>query len=342
MLKGSEVKDGAVCFLLRRPNEIMSMQEMQRKLLTSLKINGNLFIHKRYQGKKLTGLIPLLPTAVEAKKDREQNIYLKFYWGNGTTSTLPYSELIHVRDDFYTDDFFGESPAEVLKDVMECITITDQGIRHAVKNNFLIKWIAKFNNSIRPEDLEKQVKKVSEALSNEENGGVAGVDAKFDLVQVKNGNRIYMPENSTQKQFVERVWNLIGVNEAIVTNKFTEDEFASWFASEMEPLAMLLTNAFTDGIFTKREQAEENEILFDSSDLVFASNKTKMQLVQLLDRGVLSIEKYQEILNLGDMDGQTFIIRREYGSTEDVLDGVETTTKGGDKDERNVRGQERK
>ena len=58
-------------------------------------------------------------------------------------------------------------------------------------------------------------------------------------------------------------------------------------------------------IFTEREQAFGNEIIFESGRLQFTSNSTKVNLIaQLVPLGLLTINQALEILNLpGVADG---------------------------------------
>ena len=65
--------------------------------------------------------------------------------------------IIHLRQDFNEDDLFGESPAPALAQMMEVITTADQGLVKAIKNSGIIRWLLKFNSSLREEDLKKNV-----------------------------------------------------------------------------------------------------------------------------------------------------------------------------------------
>ena len=308
--------------LLKTPNPMMSMQMLLEKVVMSVKIDGNAYIYTQYEGHRLTGLYPLQPNNVTALKDATGEIYLRFdFSGDGKSQVIPYRHIIHIRNDFYEHDLFADSPALALQELMETISITESGMRHAVKSSAVVRWIVKFTNAMRNEDLKAKTREIeNDFLSLESNfGGVAGVDGKFDLKQVKNENQLYIPDNNVQKILIQRVYNFFGVNEKIISNTFTEEEFEAWYAAEIEPIAKQLSDAFTKVLFSMRERAHGNKIEFDSGALVFASNKTKLGLVQLLDRGVLSVEAYQRILNLEPMDGETFLIRREYAEMSEIV-----------------------
>lgn len=308
--------------LLKHPNPMMTMQMLLEKVVMSVKLDGNAYIYAQYEGARLVGLFPLQPINVTALKDNSGEIYLRFdFAGDGQSQVIPYRHIIHIRNDFYEHDFFADNPGLALKELMETISTTEEGLRHAVRNSAVIRWIVKFTNSMRPEDIKEQTKKIQSTFIDLESdfGGVVGVDGKYDLKQVKNENQVYIPDNHIQKVLIERVYNFFGINQKIISNSFTEEEFEAWYTAEIEPIAKQISDAFTKVLFSARERAHGNKIEFDSGALVFASNKTKLNLVQLLDRGVLSIEAYQRILNLEPMDGETFLIRREYAEMSEIV-----------------------
>ena len=61
---------------------------------------------------------------------------------------------------------------------MEVITTMDQGIIKAIKNSNVIKWILKFTQTLRPEDVKKEVERFTKEYMSidSESGGAAGVD----------------------------------------------------------------------------------------------------------------------------------------------------------------------
>jgi hypothetical protein len=69
----------------------------------------------------------------------------------------------------------------------------------------------------------------------------------------------------------------------------------------------------TNKIFTDREKGYGNEIIFEANRLQYVSTSTKLNMIQLVDRGVLTINEYREILNLAPVDGgDVRVIRKEY------------------------------
>jgi len=61
---------------------------------------------------------------------------------------------------------------------------------------------------------------------------------------------------------------------------------------------------FTAKVFTDREQAFGNSIVFESGRLQFSSNKTKVELIkELMPLGLLTVNQALEILNMPGIEG---------------------------------------
>ena len=111
------------------------------------------------------------------------------------------------------------------------------------------------------------------------------------------------------------------INEKIIQSKFTEDEWISYFEAKIEPIAIQLSNEYTRKIFSRRERGFGNKIIFEAANLQYASMNTKLQLVQMVDRGALTPNEWREVFNLAPIKGGDEPIRR--------LDTA-VVTKGGD------------
>ena len=101
------------------------------------------------------------------------------------------------------------------------------------------------------------------------------------------------------KEIKTKIYNYLGLTESIVNSSYTEDEYAAFYESTLEPIAIALSQEFTAKVFNDREQAFGNSIVFESGRLQFTSNKTKVSLIaQLAPYGLLTINQALEILNL--------------------------------------------
>lgn len=309
--------------LLEEPNPLMGSQMFQEKMATQLLLNNNAFaliVRDDYGMPVQMYPIPAVTTEAIYKNDE---LYLRFTLLNGKIFTFPYRDIIHLRQDFHNNDIFGESPAESLAELMEVISTIDQGIIKAIKNSNVIKWILKFVQTLRPEDIKREVKRFTEEyLSIDgEGGGAAGVDAKADIKQVEP--KSYVPDDKQMDKTIQRVYSFFNTNEKIVQSRFTEDEWNAFYESVVEPIAIQLSQETTRKLFTRKERGFGNKIIYESSNLQYASMSTKLGLVAMVDRGAMTPNEWRKIMNLGPIEGGDKPIRR--------LDTA-PVTEGGDAD----------
>ena len=98
-------------FLLEEPNPYMTGQVMQEKIANQLALNNNAFVLiMRDEFGMPCELYPIPCTSAECIY-KNGELYLKFYFLNGKNLTAPYTEIIHLRDDFCNNDIFCDNPA---------------------------------------------------------------------------------------------------------------------------------------------------------------------------------------------------------------------------------------
>ena len=297
-------------FLLEEPNPYMSGQMLQQKLTTQLQLNNNAFaLIVRDDFGVPKEIYPVPSTSVQVTYKNNNEMHLKFTLKNGNFIEVPYKDVIHLRQDFNKNDLFCDSHKESLESLMEVLNTTDQSIIKAIKNGAIIRWLLKFKNTIRPEDKEMEVRKfVDNYLSIENEVGAAATDPKFDAEQVEPND--YVPNAEQMDRTVDRIYNFFNTNEKIVQSKYNEDEWVAYFEAEIEPLAKQMSNEFTRKLFTRKERGFGNKIIFEASSLQYASMKTKLNLLNMVDRGAMTPNEWREILNLGPIKNGDEPIRR--------------------------------
>lgn len=312
-------------FLLEEPNPNMTMQQLLERVITQHELNNNafIFINRDEYGYPFE-LYPITASSVEVITDKSNQLYYRFTLKNGKTVTFKKADVMHLGKDYNENDLFGDSNAEALTPLMEIVNTTDQGIVKAIKNSNIIKWLLKFNQTLRPEDIKKQTKDFVDSFLNTETSesvGAAATDAKMDAKQVEPKD--FVPNEKQMENTTKRIHSYFNTNENIIQSKYKEDEWISYYESAIEPEIVQLTTLFTRHLFSRKERAFGNKIVFESSNLSFASMSTKLDLVQFVDRGIMSPNEVREILNYAPApDGDTFIRRLDTAPT--------TKTRGGE------------
>ena len=302
--------DPYIRVLLAEPNPYMTGQLLREKLATQYMLNGNSFAYiQRDEFGLAREIYPISATNVMAKYDHDGRLYLEFATTSGTLMDVAYSDVIHLRNDYCENDVFGDSPVEMLRPLMKIITTMDQGTVAAIKNSAMIRWLLKFTTVTAPKDRQRRVNEFAQAFLNAENNtGVAAVDTTADAVQIHPDDKI--PNAMQTDRAVARVYSIFGTNEKIVQAKYSEDEWAAYYESQIEPFAMQMAGEMTRKIFTPRERAVGNTIRFESSSLQYASMQTKLGLQAMVDRGAMTPNEWREVLNLGPIEGGDKALRR--------------------------------
>jgi HK97 family phage portal protein len=302
-------------FLLEEPNPYMTGQMLQEKLATQLELNNNAFAYiERNDDGFPMAIYPISAGATEAVQNGSGELFLKFTLVNGKTVTFRYTDIIHLRKDFNNNEIFGDSPTQALLPLMEIVNTTDQGIVKAIKNSNVVKWLLKFTQTLRPEDIKRQTKQfVDDYLNIEsESVGAAATDAKADAIQVEPKD--YVPNAVQMEKTVQRIYSFFNTNDKIVQGSYTEDEWISYYEANIEPVVVQLSGEYTRKLFTRRERGFGNKIMFEASNLTFASMKTKLDLTKYVDRGIMSPNEVREILHYAPREGgDTYILRKDTG-----------------------------
>lgn len=320
----------AIRFILDEPNPLMTGQMLQEKLATQLCLNSNAFalIIRDDYGSPME-IYPIIARTVDAVYDPAGRLRLKFTLNNNKVYEFPYEDIIHLRQDFNENDIFGTPIAPVLIPLLDVVTTTDQGVINAIKNSSIIRWLLKFTNSMRKEDLKSQAKDFADNfLATSEGMGVAAVDAKADAQQINPTD--YVPNAAQMDRTTKRIFDLFNTNDAIVSSKYTEEQYNSYFDAEVEPVLIQLGGEYTRKLFTRRERVFGNKIVFEASAWDSASISTKLNLQAMVDRGALTPNEWRATFNLAPVPGGDDPIRRLDTA---AVDGGEKSTEGGSTDE---------
>lgn len=287
-----------------RPNPFMSAYDFIYKLVTRLYLYNNSFAYiDRDQRGNVVGLYPITASHVDLLSDQNGRLYCGFLLRSGRQIVLPYEDIIHLRRFFNDDDILGADNFAIVPG-LELAQTQNEGLVNGIKSGASIRGILKFTQIMSPEKLKAEKDAfITDYLEIGNDGGVVATDQKMDYQPIES-KPIVLNADQT-KAIRDKVFSYLGVTEAIVSSSYTEDQFSAFYESTIEPIATALSQEMTAKIFTEREQAFGNEIIFESGRLQFTSNSTKVNLIaQLVPLGLLTINQALEILNLpGVADG---------------------------------------
>ena len=281
-----------------RPNPYMTAYDMLYKLVTHYYLYNNAFAYlQKDERGNLQAIWPLRPLSMEYVTDPTEQLYCKFLFTGGYTVILPFTEVFTVRRFFNSNDLLGDTNTAILP-ALDLAHTQNEGMENAIKANATIRGILKYNQVLAPEKLKAEKEAfINDYLTVTNSGGIAAIDSKAEYIPLE-----VKPTAIDDKQLEavkKKIYEYLGISEKIVNSTYTEDEWAAFYESVIEPLAVQFSLEFTDKIFTQREQAFGNSIIFEANRLQFASNATKTNIIkELMPLGLFTINQALDILNL--------------------------------------------
>lgn len=298
-------------FLLEEPNPLMTGQKFQEWMDCCVQINNHAFaLIVRDDNGLPVALYPINATLATSEYDEAGRLYIRFYMVKGKSFVFPYSDLIHLRGDMVPGgDFWGGSKVDQLLPLMEKIGTIDRGIIAAIKNSAVIRWLLRFTNALRPDDLKTKAKEFAEQFLQSDSGfGVAATDSKAEATQIKPTD--FVPNADHTDRTVGRFYAALNTNEKIVTSSFTEDEWNAYYEAQVEPDVIQWGQEYTRKLFSRKKRSFGNSIMFEASNLATASMATKLALKEMVDRGAMRPNEWRKVFNLAPVPGGDKLIRR--------------------------------
>lgn len=290
--------------LQTEPNPYMSAFDLLYKLVTLYYQHNNAFAYLQWDERgQLAGIYPLNPVHVEFVTDAGGTLYCSFLFPGGKEAVLPYASIVHLRRHYSGGDLLGDQNT-ALDPALQLAHTQNEGLMSSIKNSAKLRGILKRNQTTNLDMLkELQEKFVRDYLDISNNGGVAALDMASEFIPL-NSNAASPVDDKQLAMVKGKIFDYLGVSEKIVNSSYTEDEWAAFYESTIEPLAVQLSLEFTRKIFNERERAFGNVIHFESGRLQFSSNATKVALLkELMPLGLLTVNQGMEILNLPAVEG---------------------------------------
>lgn len=282
--------------VLKKPNPYMTAYDFLYKVASLYYLSNNVFIWPEFdKTASLVGLWPVNYTSFTLKKTDSGVLVAQFQLNYFKTYTVPYSQLIHLRNKYTTDDLFGDAN-DAMNPIAELANAQNQGIINGIKNSALIRGILKSVNIIKEEDMTKARDAfIRDNLSAANSGGVMVIDGKFDYQNIES--KPYIVDADTLKEVKERIYSYYGVNEEFVQNKFTSEQYEAVYEGRIEPFAVMISQALTFKLFTDRERGFGNEIEANMAKLKYQPMTVITRVITATNQlGLFTRDEYREML----------------------------------------------
>lgn len=280
--------------VLNQPNELMTTSEFLEKTLWLLLMNYNVFIIPTYytwiddktgaERRRYESLYPIKPTQVDFIEDASGRLFVKFWFWNGETSTVPYDDVIHIKYNYSVNEYMGgnmlgQPDHEALLNTLELNDQLLKGIAKAMNASYAINGVVKYNTMLDDGKTEAALKELERKLINSESGFLP-LDIKADFTPLERRTQIV--DEATLKFVDEKILRNWGVPLPILTGDYTKAQYNAFYQKTLEPLIIAISQALTKKLFTERERAFGNKVELYPKELIFMTVEQTLEMIKEL------------------------------------------------------------
>lgn len=302
---------GDIQDVLSDPNTLMTTSEFLEKTTWLLMLNYNAFIIPTYYTwvdektgitrRTYESLYPINPAEVDFIEDASGKLFVKFTFRNGYNTTIPYSDIIHIKYNYSVSEYMGgnELGQPEHAPLLKTLQLNEQllkGVAKAMNASYSINGIVKFNTMLDDGRTEQAVAEFERKLQNSESGFLP-LDLKAEFTPIDK--KVALVDQNTLKFIDEKILRNWGVPLSILTGDYTKEQYEAFYQKALEPLITAYKQAFTKKMLTTRERSFGNRIEFYTKDLIFMSISQKIEMINMLSpTGALFENEKRAILGL--------------------------------------------
>lgn len=284
---GSDVMPvrGPLQRVLDAPNAVMTTSVMLERIAHAYFMDYNAWVLLvRDERRSITAMWPVNPERVTLIEDAGGRLAVQMEFADGSETTVLYSDVIHVPNHCYANDYLGgdASGRPDNNAILQTVELNDalmQGVSKGLQASYAVNGVVKYNTMMDNGVMAKNIQALSERLAASESG-LMGLDIKGDYVPITRD--IKLVDKDTLEFVDSKILRHFGVPLDILTGDYTPDQLAAFYQQTIEPFVVALSQAFTKGIFSRDEIAHHNKVEFYPEELIFMSTTQKLEMVREL------------------------------------------------------------
>lgn len=280
--------------VLENPNPIMTTSEFLEKTVWLLMLNYNAFVIPIYkvwrddstgeERREYEALYPINPSRVDFIEDASGKLFVTFTFWNGFETTIPYDDIIHIRQNFSVNQYMGgnemgQPDHAALLQTLQTNKDLLAGIAKAMKASYAINGIVKYNTLLDDGKTEAAIKDFENKLRNNESGFIP-IDMKAEVQPLEH--KIALVDKPTLEFIDSKILRNFGVPLPILTGDYSKEQYEAFYQKTLEPLIKALSQAFTKKLFSDRERAFGNRIELYPKELIFMTVSQTLEMINML------------------------------------------------------------
>ena len=288
------VKGSTIQAVLNNPNPLMTTSDFLEKTFWLLLLNYNAFIIPTYYTwvDEKTGatkryykeLYPIKPTQVDFLQDASGRLFVQFYFANGSNTTYPYDDVIHLKLNYSINEFMGgnelgQPDNQAILKTLELNHELLQGIAKAMKASYAVNGVIQYNTLLDDGKIAAEVAKMETLLAKNESGFLP-LDLKANFTPLPRVTQLV--DQNTLKFVDEKILRNWGVPLAILTGDYNKEQFEAFYQKTLEPIIIATSQQFTKKMLTDGERSFGNAIKLFPKNLIFMTMTQTLDMINLL------------------------------------------------------------
>jgi len=299
-----------------KPNPLQTTSDFLANVEWLRRKYCNAFIYPQYQiiklpdgreFRKYIAFYPLKPQAVYIGENNGDVWEIRMDFEDGSSYTLPYSDLIHLRWRRGAntiigggDDFGAVNNFDVIRTI-EALDKTIQGLPKSIEASLQIKGVYHAKTLADTQKLAGIRNDFEDHITTSSSGMVAtDLAGDFTPVNIKAAD---IPDNALTflKSVIQERY---GVSAAILSGDYKGEQHSAFYQTAIEDFIVQFEQAMTACIFTTREQDVGRRVKCYYSKVNYMATADKMNLANLAkETGIMTLNQINEMYGIEPFEG---------------------------------------
>lgn len=300
-----------------KPNPLQTTSDFLSSIEWLRRKNRNAFIYPQYTTavgangivyRNYTAFYPLNPTAVYiGVGDNGQVWQIKMDFEDGSSYTLPYSDLIHLRwrrganltvgggdDNGLANDY------DMLR-AIDALDKTIQGLPKSIEASLQVKGVFHAKSLIDQNKLKITRDDFEEHIMSSKAGMIAtDLAGEFTPVDIKAPD---IPEEA-MKFLKAVIQERYGISAAVISGDYTGEQHSAFYQTAIEDFIVQFQQAFTACLFSARELDVGHQIRCYYSKINYMDTAAKNDLANLAkDIGLMTLDQIADMYGMEPFEG---------------------------------------
>ena len=316
-----------------RPNPLQTTSDFLSNVEWLRRKNRNVFIYPQYEivrlrdgreFKRYIAFYPLNPQQIEIGVNNNEVWEIKFYFDDGSSYILPYSELIHlkwrrgVNTTIGGGDDYGMADDRELIKVLDALDKTIQGLPKSIEASLQIKGVYAAKTLADQTKLNKIRDEFEDHITISKSGMIAtDLAGEFTPVRITPPNI----DETTLKFLKSVIQERYGVSAKILSGDFNGEEHEAFYQTVIEDFIIQFEQAMTSALFTQRELDVGHRIKCYYNKVMYMATSDKIQLANLAkETGILTLNQINQMFGIEPFEngGQRRLQSLNYVNIEEI------------------------